>query len=50
MTGLDRANVIRTINELVAVGALNKRPGQFGQVLGVNKDYESWAVPKQHPQ
>jgi phage replication O-like protein O len=48
MTGLDRANVIRTINELVAVGALNKRPGQFGQVLGINKDYESWAVPKQH--
>ena len=48
MTGLDRANVIRTINELVAAGALVKRPGQFGQVLGINKDYETWSVPKQH--
>jgi phage replication O-like protein O len=48
MTGLDRANVIRTINELVAAGALIKRPGQFGQVLGINKDYESWTVPKRH--
>ncbi len=48
MTGLDRANVIRAINELVVIGALNKRPGRFGQVLGINKNYEIWQVPKQH--
>ncbi len=48
MTGLDRANVIRAINELVVVGALHKRPGRFGQVLGINKDYDAWVVPKQH--
>ncbi|HEC16012.1 MAG TPA: hypothetical protein ENI99_05490 [Sedimenticola sp.] len=48
MTGLDRANVIRAVNELVAIDVINKRPGRFGQVLGINKDYEAWAVPKQH--
>jgi phage replication O-like protein O len=48
MTGLDRANVIRAVNELVAVGAIKKRTGYFGQVLGINKDYETWEVPKQH--
>jgi phage replication O-like protein O len=48
MSGLDRANVIRAINELVRIGALNKRPGRFGQILGINKDYEVWQVPKQH--
>jgi len=48
MTGLDRANVIRAINELVKVGVLNKRAGHYGQVLGVNKDYDSWVVPERH--
>lgn len=48
MTGLDRANVIRAINELVEINALNKRAGHYGQVLGVNKNYEAWAVPKRH--
>ena len=48
MTGLDRANVIRAINELVEIKALNKRAGRYGQVLGINKDYEAWGVPKRH--
>lgn len=49
MTELDRANVIRAINELVEMNVLTKRAGQYGQVLGINKDYEAWAVPKRHP-
>ncbi len=55
MTDLDRANMIRAINELVVVGVLDRRPGQFGQVLWINKEYESWViqnstrpVPKRH--
>ncbi len=48
MTGLERANVIRTINELVKMQVLYKRPGHYGQVLGVNKDYEAWAVSSRY--
>lgn len=48
MTSLDRANVIRAINELVDINVLTKRAGRYGQVLGIKKDYEAWAVPKQH--
>lgn len=48
ITGLDRANVIRAINELVALNVIYKRAGQYGQMLKINKDYETWAVPKQH--
>ena len=47
MTGLDRANVTRTLNELAKLRVLHKRPGRYGQVLGVNKDYESWQKSRQ---
>lgn len=48
MTGLDRANVVRVVNELVKSEVLNRRAGHYGQLLGINNDCETWAVPKQH--
>ncbi|MEN8166076.1 MAG: replication protein [Pseudomonadota bacterium] len=41
VTGLDRANVIRAINELVVINVVNEQAGQYGQMLQINKDYES---------
>ena len=45
-TGLDRANVSRTVNELVAAKVLLKQQHSNSQTLGVNKHYEEWSVAK----
>ena len=46
MTGVDRSNVSRAINDLAAAGVLSKRQGRYGQVLGLDKNYQKWAVAK----
>jgi len=46
MTGIARSHVSLTINELVGLNVLTKRPGQFGQLLSVNQDYASWCWPE----
>ena len=46
MTGVDRSNVSRAINDLATAGVLSKRQGGYGQVLGLNKNYQKWAVAK----
>lgn len=46
---LDRSNVSRALEELVAMGAVSKRHGRFGFRLGINRKIGSWRpVPKQH--
>lgn len=42
MVQMDTANVSRAIGELVKMGVLSKRQGQYGHVLGLQKDYSKW--------
>lgn len=47
MTGLDKANVSRTVDDLIKKRVLLKRQGRYGQVLGINKHYYQWGgLPK----
>lgn len=42
MTGLDKGNLSKTINELEAMSVITKGPGDHGFILGLNKDFEAW--------
>lgn len=42
ITGLDASNISKAINELAQMKVLLKRPGKYGQVLEVQKDFQSW--------
>jgi len=44
MTGLDRANVSRAIDSLQERGVITVASGHFGKVLGVQKNYRTWAA------
>jgi len=44
LCGMKRQHVTTALNELAAMGIIHKRPGQYGVVAGVNKDYSSWKV------
>lgn len=49
MTGIDRANVNRTVLGLVKKRVVLKRHGRYGQTLGINKHYYQWVgMPKRH--
>lgn len=41
---LSRENVTRTLSELEKMGVINKRPGVYGSVVGLNKDYSKWRL------
>lgn len=48
-TGLDRASVSKSLDELVLMQAVTKRHGRFGYVLEINKHYRQWrGVTKHH--
>ena len=48
MTGIDLANVSRTVKELHCMNVLLKQQGRYGYVLGISKDYRKWkTLPKQ---
>lgn len=42
MCGMSREHVTRALNALAEMGVIHKRPGRFGSVVGVNKDYSQW--------
>ena len=42
ITGLDASNISKAINELAQMKVLSKQPGRYGQVLEVQKDFQSW--------
>ena len=39
---LSREHVTRTLNELEKMNVINKRPGAYGSVVGINKNYSTW--------
>lgn len=42
--GMNRQHVTTALNELAAMGVIHKRPGHYGSVIGINKDYSEWAI------
>jgi len=49
-TGLEHSATVKTISELISIGVVSKQHGQYAQVIGINKQYDSWGVvSKQHP-
>lgn len=47
MTGIDRANLSRTVRELESMRLIIRGSGTFGHTLGVNKNFRQWGLPKQ---
>jgi phage replication O-like protein O len=43
ITGIPRTHCCKSLNELVSLNAIIKSKGSFGQVLGINKHYRTWA-------
>lgn len=42
LCGMSRPHVTNALNELAAMNIITKRPGRYGSLIGVNKDYSSW--------
>lgn len=47
MTGIDRAHLSRTVRELEAAKVITREAGTFGHVLGLNKKFAQWELPKE---
>lgn len=47
MTGIDRANLSRTVRELESMRIITKGMGTFGHTLGVNKNFKQWGLSNQ---
>lgn len=43
LCGMARNHVTTTLKQLEAMGVISLRPGRYGQLVGVNKDYRAWA-------
>lgn len=44
---MKRQHITTALNELAAMGVISKRPGKYGSLVGINKDYSRWvASPK----
>lgn len=44
---MKRQHITTALNELAAMGVIGKRPGKYGSLVGINKDYSRWiASPK----
>lgn len=39
---MKRQHITTALNELAAMRVIHKRPGQYGSVVGINKDYSQW--------
>lgn len=46
MIGKHRNHVTATIGKLAAIGVITKRHGNYGLILGVNKEYKNWGEKK----
>ncbi len=46
-----RPHITTALNELAALGVIHKRPGKYGCILGINKDYSRWGASTEsvHP-
>lgn len=42
MCAMSRQHVTTALNDLAALMVIHKRPGRFGSIIGINKDYSSW--------
>lgn len=42
MCGMKRPHVTAALNELSAMGVIHKRPGKYGAIVGINKNYQAW--------
>lgn len=47
LCGVARQHVTTTLNALVARNVIAKRPGQFGMIVGVQKDHRKWVSDEQ---
>lgn len=45
LCGVARNHVTTTLNELADLNVITKLPGQFGSLVGINKDYRRWIDP-----
>lgn len=43
--GLSRTHVTSTLNQLAEMNVIAKKPGVYGSVVGINKDYSKWVFP-----
>jgi len=39
---MKRQHITTALNELAAMGVISKRPGRYGSLVGINKDYSRW--------
>lgn len=44
LCGIKRNHVTETLGQLAAMGVINKRQGNFGMIIGINKSYQSWGI------
>lgn len=42
LCGLSRTHVTSTLNQLEKMKVISKRPGVYGSIVGINKDYSRW--------
>lgn len=39
---MKRQHITTALNELASMGVISKRPGKYGSLVGINKDYSRW--------
>jgi len=42
---MSRTHVTSTLNQLAEMNVIHKKPGVYGSVLSINKDYSKWVFP-----
>lgn len=42
LCGLNRTHVTATLNQLANMNVISKKPGVYGSIVGINKDYSKW--------
>jgi phage replication O-like protein O len=47
---LARTHVTATLNQLALHNVITKRPGRFGSIVGIQRDYRKWKASGQTPQ
>ena len=49
LCGIMRQHVTTTLNDLFEMGVITKRPGVYGSVIGIQKDYKKWSKLVKNP-
>jgi len=50
LCGMSRNHVTETLNELASMNVINKTPGKYGCVIGINKRHTGWKKPEKATQ